>query len=161
MSFWWSPAPAAASADAGVTVALTGQSLTVARGTLTPTVAFALAGQSLTAARGQVLQGAPLTGQSVTAARGSLTPATSIALTGQSVSVARGSVAVGSNDVTVALTGLAAFIAQGSINPQTITPPTRPRTQGWTKATPTGSWTPSDSIGGTAWTANPKRPPTW
>lgn len=129
--------------SADVTLALTGQGLTVAQGSVAPSTSLALTGQSLPAALGTVTVSSSdvtvaITGQSLSVARGTIAAATSRALSGQALSVARGSlvagnslalagqslaasrgvVSVAATDVTVALTGLAVSIARGSLSPQ-------------------------------------------
>lgn len=105
---------AGGSVTAAPSLALTGQSVTAARGTLTPDQSRALTGQSVTVARGS-LTAAPsieLTGQSVSVAGGTLTPTFSFALSGQSLTAARGSVVPG---VSFTLSGQSLSAAQGSV----------------------------------------------
>lgn len=79
-------------------VSLTGQSATVARGTLTPSTAaspsVALTGQAITASRGSVapVNAISLTGQGISVSAGLLSSgmATTITLAGQSVTLTRG-----------------------------------------------------------------------
>lgn len=116
------------------TVALTGQSLTNAIGSVLAATALALSGGALTGSQGSVApQVAPaLTSQSATAARGSVSPNVTVALTGLSLSAAQGTVVGGSvvtgqstsvaqgsvtQSVSVALTGQALTAAQGSVAP--------------------------------------------
>lgn len=102
--------------DTNVTtsVALTGQGLAVASGTLAPALSLVLSGQSLSVAQGS-LTAAPalsIAGQSLSVARGSVTASPAAALTGQSVLVSRGSVVASSS---LALTGQAVTVSRGTL----------------------------------------------
>jgi hypothetical protein len=101
--------------SAGTSVALSGQSVSGAIGSLLAATALALSGGALTSSQGTVQQGAPLTGQSVAAAKGTASGAISVALTGQSLSVAQGNVALAGPT----LTGQSGTVAQGSTVPVT------------------------------------------
>jgi hypothetical protein len=127
-------------AGGDVTVALTGQSLTAAAGTLTVSNSVALSGSSLTAAAGTLapalsvpLSGAALsitagtltatggdagnvtvalTGQSLTISAGTLTPETSVALSGSGLTAAAGTLAP---ELAVALAGAALSVVAGTL----------------------------------------------
>lgn len=105
---------------AGNSVALSGQSFAASRGTVTASASAAvLTGQVVTAARGSIAPAALLSlmGGGVVAANDSLAAAISAPLLGVGVVVARGTVVVPADEVTVALTGVAMFMAQGIVSP--------------------------------------------
>jgi hypothetical protein len=106
-------------ADAGewATYALTGQSVSVTRGTVSPVVSVALTGQVSTLATGTVTASAggvtaALTGQSTTASQGAVIPAVAVSITGQSAALAQGAVTALSG-VVAALTGQQTSVTQG------------------------------------------------
>jgi hypothetical protein len=118
------------------TVALTGQSITSAQGTLTPALDKALAGSSITSAQGTLTPASSialsglaitsaqgtltaalskaLTGSVITSASGTLVPGTSISLSGQAATFALGTLTA---NLTKALTGQSATYAQGTLIP--------------------------------------------
>lgn len=98
------------------TVALTGQSIASATGTLKATTDKALTGQSISAAQGTAAPttAKALTGQSIATAQGAALPNTDKALTGQSIATAQGTVSVGS-DVTVSISGQSIASALGTV----------------------------------------------
>jgi hypothetical protein len=97
-----------------VTLALTGQSLASAIGSLLASTALALTGQSGSVAQGSVGIGAALTGQSLSVAQGSVAEATSVALSGQSATAARGTILAATSE---ALSGQSLTAAQGTLSP--------------------------------------------
>lgn len=130
---------------ADVTVALTGQGMTISRGTLSPATSKALTTQLLTASQGTLTatrtvplsgsvltlsQGivAPaisitLTGAQAALALGTLTPDSSIALTGSQATFSQGTLSVNiGGDVSVALSGQALTFAQGTLTPANTVP---------------------------------------
>jgi hypothetical protein len=111
-------------AGGDVTVALTGQSLTAAAGTLTVSNSVALSGSSLTAAAGTltVSNSVALSGSSLTASTGTLAPALSVPLSGAALSITAGTLTATGGDagnVTVALTGQSLTISAGTLTPET------------------------------------------
>jgi hypothetical protein len=103
---------------------ITGVSATLAAGTLTPAPSKALTGQAVTSAAGALGPNisVALAGLAITASLGALAPSTAKALTGQSMTVSRGTVSVASNDVTAALTGLSMTASQGSLGKDRTVP---------------------------------------
>lgn len=101
-----------------VTVALSGQTITASRGTISPSNAILVTGSSATVAAGSVSVGSDVTvalaGQAVTTSRGTLAPSSANALTGQSSTAALGSV---SPSAALALTGQASSAQQGLMTP--------------------------------------------
>lgn len=107
-------------------ITLTGQSTTVAQGSVGPSITVALTGQSTTVAQGTVSVGTQnitlaLTGQSVTVGQGSVSPVLSALITGQSISLAQGTV---SPTTSVPVTGQSVTAAQGTLSPATSLPVT-------------------------------------
>ena len=104
-------------AGGGVSAALTGQAITVAQGTASPTVSTTLTGQQTDISQGTASPtvSTAITGQSITAAQGSVAPTVSTAITGQAVSIAQGTVTKSVGGATAALTGQAISIAQGAV----------------------------------------------
>lgn len=104
----------------GVSVALTGQSVTSSAGTVAPSTTVALSGQSVTVSAGTLTPSGDiivaLTGQSVAASAGTLTPSTTVALTGQSVTTAAGTLAP---STIVALSGQSVTTSAGTLAPST------------------------------------------
>lgn len=103
-------------------LALTGQAASVAQGTLTPANSLALSGQSVAVAQGSVTAALALSlsGQEATLAQQSITTARSLALSGQSLAAAQGSVTAGMSGLT--LSGLSLTVARGSLVPGTSPP---------------------------------------
>jgi hypothetical protein len=95
-----------------VSVALSGQAVTVSAGTLAPSTTVAASGQA------------------AIASAGTLTPSSSKALSGQLVNVSAGTLGV-VGDVTVALTGQAVTVSAGTL---TASGPVSDVTGGWTTA---------------------------
>ncbi|MDD5084208.1 MAG: DUF4082 domain-containing protein [Candidatus Moranbacteria bacterium] len=95
-----------------ITVALTGQAMTAAQGSLAPTAAIPLSGQALSAATGnlQPSLALTLTGHAMTLAQGSLIADISRLLSGQGLTVAAGALAV---SLTINLSGLSLTLALG------------------------------------------------
>ncbi len=136
---WFASVFSLAPATGNVTVALTGQSVTASKGTLTPEFDFTATGQGATASAGTVVPGIGVTptGQGVTATTGALTASATLALTGESstattgtlgpeidltlsgksVTASEGTLTVGS-DVTVTLTGQGATASTGLLAPE-------------------------------------------
>jgi hypothetical protein len=106
-----------------VTAALTGQALTAAQGSLTALSSYALSGATAAVSRGTIAPtfDATLASQSLIAEQGTAAPATLLTLLGSEIVATQGDVvAAAANDVTVELTGVAAFIAQTSVTPGAI-----------------------------------------
>lgn len=105
---------AAGSLSRATDVALTGQARTFAAGTLGPAISRGLTGQSATFASGTVLPASSVTlsGQVVTFSAGTLGAAASISLTGQSAAFSAGTIAPNS---TIGLTGQSAAFTSGTI----------------------------------------------
>lgn len=103
-----------------VTLALTGQALASAAGSLGPAASVALTGSALTAATGTVKPALSkaLSGLSLSSAGGTISPSFSVALTGQALAMAQGTITV-SGDLTLALTGQALTLAAGTLAPST------------------------------------------
>jgi hypothetical protein len=101
-----------------VTAALSGQAITSALGTLTPSNSLALSGQAITVAQGTVAAALSkaLSGQAITSATGTLTPALSLALSGQAITASQGTVTA-STGATAALTGESIALAAGTVLP--------------------------------------------
>jgi hypothetical protein len=100
------------------TVALTGRSLTSAQGSVKPALSVSLTGQALTSAKGAlgVSASVALSGQALASARGTLSPATSVALSGRILASAQGTLSV-SGAASVALSGQSLTSAQGTLTP--------------------------------------------
>jgi hypothetical protein len=143
-----------------VTVALTGQALTTALGSLLAETALALTGGALTVSQGSVAPqtSLALSGQSLSVAQGSVSGSVTIALTGQSLSVAQGTLTPG---ISEALSGQALTVAQGSVAPTTtpalsgqglsvaggsVTPATSPALVGQSASVAQGSVSPTSSV---------------
>lgn len=103
-------------AGGGTSVALTGQSITSAKGSLSATIDKALSGLSITGSSGSlgVAIDKALTGQASTLSSGTLSAAISIALTGQSVTASYGVLGV-AGAVVVALSGLGITSSIGNL----------------------------------------------
>jgi hypothetical protein len=106
-------------ASSGTSVALTGQSATVSRGTPVPTLDKALTGAAITSAQGSVGPSQSIAGQAATASGGTATPALDKALTGQAITAAGGTATPA---VDKSLTGAAATAAGGSVAPDVSVP---------------------------------------
>lgn len=104
--------------SADVALALTGQALATALGTLIPAKAITLTGQVLAGALGTFAPATAkaLTGSVVASALGTLVPTLTLALTGLSVSIVQGNVSAG-GDLILALTGQLLTSAQGTVAP--------------------------------------------
>ena len=102
--------------SASVVSALTSQSASVTTGTLSAAISTAVTSQSVSAATDTVstVVTAAITGQSTAVATGTITAsgASTAAITGQSVGVAQGTVVAG---VSVAITGQSASVAAGIV----------------------------------------------
>ena len=105
---------------AAISRALTGQSASVVTGTVGPAITAALTGQSASMATGTVSLPSDvvraLTGQSASVVTGMVGPAITAALTGQSASMATGTVSL-PGDVVRALTGQSASVVTGTVGP--------------------------------------------
>lgn len=101
-----------------VTVALTGQALAAALGTVSPANTNVLFGSAASAAQGtaspQVAKA--LSGQPLSAAQGTTAADATLGLGGRSLSTAQGSIAVTSSDVTAALTGQSLAASRGTVS---------------------------------------------
>lgn len=124
----------------GTSVGITGQEITVSRGSVTPSIAFAPAGQVATVQRGTVVpnDSVALVGQAVTLQQDAVTAVKSVALSGQAVTVQQGSVA--STDA-VPLTGQVATVQQGSVASTDAVP-----LSGQSVTVQQGSVAPADSV---------------
>ena len=100
----------------GVTAALTGNSLSLAQGSLVASVSAPLTGNATSLAQGTVTPSvsvtAALTGNALSVAQGSVVASIAAPLSGNAVSVAQGTVVAA---VTMPLTGNAVALAQGSL----------------------------------------------
>ena len=105
------------SLSAAIVSSITGQAVSAALGTVSPNVVVALSGQAVQAAQGTIVAGVatPLTGQAVQAALGSVRAAVEVALTGQAVTAALGDVGV-AGDIVRALTGQSVTAFLGSVS---------------------------------------------
>lgn len=101
---------------AGGDITLTGQSATLAQGTLGVSKSLALTGQAIASAQGTVSPrlSAPLVGQSGSLAQGTLGLQKSLGLTGQSLAAAQGTIGI---QLTLALDGQSMTLTQGSLAP--------------------------------------------
>lgn len=110
-------------AQAGTSVALTGQAATSAQGTLAPKLAAAVAGIALATALGTLTPTIKpaMTGQVATTAAGTLTPAIKVPLVGQSLTASGGTLGLPSQ---VALVGQALATSQGTLSPNIAAPAT-------------------------------------
>lgn len=110
--------PTSVSAGGDITIALTGQSVSSAVGTLTPVASIAVTGQGVTASAGTLSTqiSVALGGIAVSTAVGVITPSLTIPLGGALVSVATGTITPSvAGDVTVALAGSAVTASAGSL----------------------------------------------
>ena len=104
----------------GLTLALAGQSVTAAPGTVSAAVALAISGQDVTSASGTITAatGAPVTvsvtGQTLSVSTGTLAPSLSVAATGQTVGASSGSITLAAS-VSIAGTGVVA--SSGTLAP--------------------------------------------
>ena len=104
--------------SASVTSSVTGNQTTLQQGTITANVSQTLTGQAISLAQGSVLPNVvtAITGQEVSLGQGSISPDVSTTITGQQVSVAQGSVTnAASGDVTKALSGQSLSVSQGAL----------------------------------------------
>lgn len=103
--------------------ALTGQVAASSAGTLAPATSNALSGSALTSTAGTLVPtlSRALSGQAMTGLLGTLVPALSIPLSGLLITIGQGSLTApgGGGDVTAALTGIAISTAQGALAPST------------------------------------------
>lgn len=101
-------------AATNVTVALSGQSIAVSAGLITPNITLALSGQSIAAAAGSLVPSIVITlsGQSVIAAAGSVVPNPAFALSGQTTTISAGAL---SPSTAIPLAGIDGIFSQGSI----------------------------------------------
>lgn len=111
----WNTPLTTASAD--VTVALTGQAITSAQGSIVEAISYGLTGQAITAAQGSIVEAISygLSGQAITSTAGTVVPAVSYGLTGQAATFAQGNVSTG-NDVTLSLTGQSVAFSTGTLS---------------------------------------------
>lgn len=100
----------------GVTLALTGQSITSGQGNLSDLVSTGLTGQSSTVGQGALTDvvSKQLTGQSATVIQGTLSDAVSKQLTGQPISMGQGNITP-MGDITYALSGQSIAVSQGQL----------------------------------------------
>lgn len=108
--------------SANVAVGLTGQSVTVARGTVSvaaSNVTVALTGRSVTTTRGAfgAARSRTLTGRSAADHAGAVKPAAAVALTGKSVAAQAGTITAVSGGTSVALAGTSVATASGDLLP--------------------------------------------
>jgi hypothetical protein len=122
--------------QAGAGTILTGKTVTPAAGAFTPSLAVPLIGQSVTVSTGTPLgaRSAPLTGQSVTAAAGTLSAGVSVPLVGKALAVSKG--AFPQSGFVAVLLGQQASVAAGQLGAEVFLP--------WAGVdnTQDGLWTP-------------------
>lgn len=107
-----------ASAGGGVSLSLTGQSLTANLGALSASVTSSVTGNQTTLQQGTITANVSktLTGQAISLVQGSVLPNVVTAITGQEVSLAQGSVTdASSGNVTKALSGQSLSVSQGAL----------------------------------------------
>jgi len=99
-------------------ITLNGQAVTASAGTLTPSLSLALSGSAATVSAGTLTPATALalSGAVSTSAAGTLTPATAPTLSGQLVTVSTGTISASAgSDVTAALTGSAVTVSAGTL----------------------------------------------
>lgn len=107
-----------ASAGGGVSLSLTGQSLTANLGALSASVTSSVTGNQTTLQQGTITANVSqtLTGQAISLVQGSVSSDVSTVITGQTVSLAQGSVTdASSGNVTKALSGQSLSVSQGAL----------------------------------------------
>lgn len=116
----------AAGGSPDVTLALTGQDVATAQGTINDTISRALTSGSITAAQGTAARATAygLTGQDMTAAAGTVTvdsgsPDVTLALTGLDLTASQGGIG---DDLTIGLAGQGVAASQGTITADTGSP---------------------------------------
>jgi hypothetical protein len=110
-----------------VSLALTGQSITVNLGNLAVSVTYSVTGNSASIQQGTVKSSVSqsLTGQSVSLAQGSISSDVSNAITGQEVSLGQGSIL---SDISIGITGQQLSVEQGSVTNPDSSDVTKPIT---------------------------------
>lgn len=101
--------------NANVTVAITGQSISVSKGTVTPNTAASISGQSTTASQGSVVASPSvvLAGQQIVLSQGALTIASVVSLQGQSIPVSQGSTVAA---IGMSIQGQSIAASKGSVS---------------------------------------------
>lgn len=105
-------------AGGGVSLSLTGQSLTANLGALSASITSSVTGNQTTLQQGTITANVSqtLTGQAISLVQGSILSDVSTVITGQTVSLAQGSVTdASSGDVTKALSGQSLSVSQGAL----------------------------------------------
>lgn len=105
-------------AGGGVSLSLTGQSLTANLGALSASVTSSVTGNQTTLQQGTITANVSqtLTGQAISLVQGSVSSDVSTVITGQTVSLAQGSVTdASSGNVTKALSGQSLSVSQGAL----------------------------------------------
>lgn len=105
-------------AGGGISLSLTGQSLTANLGALSASVTSSVTGNQTTLQQGTITANVSqtLTGQAISLVQGSVSSDVSTVITGQTVSLAQGSVTdASSGDVTKALSGQSLSVSQGAL----------------------------------------------